>query len=96
MNSHSFLWREDMRTHEGIVLAQVMGLPVDTDQIIRETTAQGCIGKEIPDAAFDIHPAIGFGGTCLVTDCIKNVEPGTQMKSKGFEHISPLVEGHFP
>ena len=85
-----------MGAHEGIILPQVMRFAINTDHIIGKTPAQGSVSEKVTNAAFNIHPAISFGGTGLVAKGIKPIQFGTQMQGQGFEHIAPLVKSHFP
>ena len=57
-----------------IVLAQVNRISIYTKRLVRKFSSQGSIGKQIPDAAFQIDPGIRSCGACLVTDLIKFFE----------------------
>ena len=96
MNGHPFFRRKDMCAHEGVILPQVMGFTIDTDNIIGKTPAQGSVCEKVTYASFNIHPAVGLCGTGLVAEGIKSIQSGTQMQGQGLEHITPLVKSHLP
>jgi len=53
--------------HEGSSFAKPNGIAVGAIGKIGELTTQGRVGKKITDASLDIDPAIGFGGSSVVT-----------------------------
>lgn len=83
-----------MGAHKGVAFAEVVRFSVYTKGLIGEFAAKGSVGEQIADPAFNVHPAIGFGSTGLVTDGVKTVESGAQMDGQGFQHIPALVKGH--
>src|SRR5664279_4036168 len=80
MNGHSLPGYKNMLGHEGIILAQVYGISVNTKRLIRKFSSQGSIGKKISNAAFQVYPGIRSCGTRLKTDPVKFFEMTLQMK----------------
>src|SRR5580692_8771376 len=61
MDGGAFFGDQDMLAHESIAFTEVHPFPIETEGGVRKFAAEGGIGKEIADAAFEVDPTVGAG-----------------------------------
>jgi hypothetical protein len=57
--------------HKGAAFAQAHRFAIGAVRQVGKLAAQGSVGKQVADAAFNIDPAIGARGTGVVRDLVK-------------------------